>query len=283
MTRLFLWLALALILATNGFVLAGVAYNRSGEPQAIITLTERDAHISYSTEDNSGLALRLDWQQDSRPYSEERDPGWFNQAKLESLGFDCSMPLTDVSAEQHYRKTQPRKAYVVLEHGGKSWEAWFAKQKARVVSETRKRHDVEKEIENLEKISSRLVAIDVGIDPVRLRALYPDRTQFIVAPAEVWLVFVNELIDDARKYHKSFLYGSFALLVQEIHVPVELSDWLDQIRKAEQKDEMTLRFGSRAKREDESLKQGPRYNATLHYGQKHEPWVVEIKPLTDHL
>ena len=281
MTRLLLWLTLALILATNVFVLSGVAYNRTAKPEAVVTLTEREANLSYSTEENSGIALRLSWQQ-NRPYWPERDPGWLNQAKLESLGYDCSVPLTDVSAEQHYRKALPRKAYVVLEYGGKSWDDWFAKQKAELLSERQKRHDVKDEIESLERTSSRLVAIDVGNDAARLRALYPDRARFLIAPAEVQLVFMNELIDEARKYHKPFIYGSFSLLNQEVHVPLGLSEWLDQIRTVEQKDEQSLRFGSRAIRKDERMKEGPRYSATLHYGQRYEPWVVEIKPLAAH-
>ena len=65
-----------------------------------------------------------------------------NQIKLESLGYDCSVPLTDASAAQHYGKALPRKAYVVLEYGGKSWDNWFAKQKAELLSERQKLHDV---------------------------------------------------------------------------------------------------------------------------------------------
>ncbi len=273
MTRLLLWLTLVLILATNAFVLSGVAYNRTGEPEAVLTLTEREANLSYSTEENSGLAFRLLWQQD-RPYWKERDPGWFNQAKLESLGYDCSVPLTDVSAKQHYRKALPRKAYVVLEYGGKSWNDWFAGQKAKLLSETRKRHDVKEEIENLEKTGSRLVAIDVGNDAVKLRAIYPDRARFLIAPAEVQLEFVNELIDDARKYRKPFIYGNFSLLVEEVHVPLEMRTWLDKIRKAEQKS------GSGVMGRNERMKEGPRYSVTLQYGRRYEPWVVEVKPLT---
>jgi len=37
MMRLRMWAALALVVATNAVVLAGVAYNRSGEPEATVT------------------------------------------------------------------------------------------------------------------------------------------------------------------------------------------------------------------------------------------------------
>lgn len=273
MTRLLLWLTLVLVLATNAFVLSGVAYNRTDEPEAVVTLTEREANLSYSTEENSGIAVHLLWQQD-RLYWPERDPGWFNQAKLESLGFDCSVPLTDVSAEQHYRKALPRKSYVALEYGGKSWDNWFAKQKAKLLSASPKQHNVKEELENLEKRDSRLVAIDVGNDAARLRVLYPDRARFLIAPAEVHLVFMNEVIGEARKYQKPIIYGSFSLLVQEVHVPLEMRAWLDQIHKAEQKS------GSGTARRNERMNAGPRYSVTLQYGRRYEPWIVDIKPLT---
>lgn len=271
MTRLLLWFTVALILATNAFVLSGVAYNRTGEPEAVVTLTEREANLSYGTEENSGLALQLLWQQD-RPWL-ERDPGWFNQAKLESLGFDCSVPLTDISAEQYYRKALPRMAYVVLEYDGKSWDDWFAKEKARLLSASPKRRNIKEELESLGKRDSRLVAIDVGNDAAHLRGLYPDRTRFLIAPAEVHLVFMSEVVGEARKYSKPFIYGHVSLLNQETHVPVEFSSWLDQIRKAEQKS------GSGTVRRNERMKEGPRYSVTLQYGRRYEPWVVDIKPL----
>ena len=40
--------AIALIVLTNVVVLAGVAYNRSGEPDATVTLTERELNLAGS-------------------------------------------------------------------------------------------------------------------------------------------------------------------------------------------------------------------------------------------
>ncbi len=268
MNRLLLWMTVAIILVTNAFVLAHVAHNRTGEPEAVITFTEREAHLSYGTEENSGLALHLVWQQD-RPWI-DRDPGWFNQAKLESLGFDCSVSLTDLSAEQFYEKALPRMAYVVLEFDGTSWDDFFAKEKARLLSESSKGHNIKEELEDLGKRDSRLIPIDVGNDATRLRGSYPDRTRFLIAPAEVRLVFMREVVGGARKYSKPFIYGHVSLLNRETHVPVEFRGWLDQLRNAEQSTGRKNR-----------MNEGPRYSVTLHYGRSYEPWVVGIKPLTE--
>ena len=54
----------SLLLLSNVVVLAGVAYNRSGEPLASIELTERELplRVTYnSTDDDSGTALSLKW------------------------------------------------------------------------------------------------------------------------------------------------------------------------------------------------------------------------------
>ena len=52
-----------LLVLINIIVLSGVAYNRSGDPAALIWLTERELKMSYrSYEENSGLSLCLDWR-----------------------------------------------------------------------------------------------------------------------------------------------------------------------------------------------------------------------------
>ena len=56
-------LAWMLVAAVNGAVLSGVAYNRSGPPEARIVLSERELPLAYRRhEENSGLALRLAWR-----------------------------------------------------------------------------------------------------------------------------------------------------------------------------------------------------------------------------
>jgi hypothetical protein len=111
MKRPGLWLGLALILVTNAFVLTGVAYNHSTEPEAVIQLTERELDLSYSVEENTGISLRLEWHQPgSGTYARVEVPGWLDQAKLESLGFDCSTHMTDPEAQRRYRKALPPKS-----------------------------------------------------------------------------------------------------------------------------------------------------------------------------
>ena len=56
---------LALITGVNAIALGGVAYNRSGEAESTLRLSERELRAPYKwsgSKENSGLALHLDWR-----------------------------------------------------------------------------------------------------------------------------------------------------------------------------------------------------------------------------
>jgi len=56
---------LGLIALTNAVALVGVTYNRSGEPEAKLSLTQRELRTPYrwyGNRENSGLALSLIWR-----------------------------------------------------------------------------------------------------------------------------------------------------------------------------------------------------------------------------
>jgi len=56
---------LGLIALTNAIALSGVVYNRSGDPEATLRLTQRELRTPYrwyGNRENSGLALSLVWR-----------------------------------------------------------------------------------------------------------------------------------------------------------------------------------------------------------------------------
>jgi hypothetical protein len=285
MKRPGLWLGLALLLVTNAFVLTGVAYNRSTEPEAVIQLTERESNLSYSVEENTGIALQLAWhQQQYRNYTRIHKPEWFDQAKLESLGFDCSTPLTDPEADWRYRKALPREAYVVLEYEGKGWQYLLATKEqdlehiAHQIERGERSPEVLKnareELERLRKTGSRLVAVDTGLDPSRLRQLYPDRHRFIVLPAAVSLQYVPQTTDKAGT-NPAYLYGRISELPRpQIHVPLAHRSLLEKIRKEEQAAGRTGPSRRHWEKDHE-----PRYSVVINYGKRREPWIIDVLPL----
>jgi hypothetical protein len=288
------FLAASLILLVNIIVLAGVARNRSGDPDALVELTERELPLSASPvsrrEENTGIALKLDWNRYpflgklSGRARTDLPADLFDQAKLEELGFDCRMPPNDPRADLHYQKMLPRKAFVVLEYEGKAWDAW--REQARVdlsdaIDRARTGRTADKDIREAKeayeqeiKARSRLFAIDAGRDPQLLRQRYPDRGRFIVAAAQIRLQLLAPFDDTARKHEPPKLRGFISeLLIDDIHVPKALGAELDE-RLAKDAGHEGSPFPSRF-----GQQRAPAYTITLAYGRRFEPWVAGVKPL----
>jgi len=277
MMRPRMWAAMALVVATNAVVLAGVAYNRSGEPEATVTLTERELPLAYAVEENSGLELRLDWRLYRRgsSFPGEPGPGWFHREKLEAVGYDCSRPLTDPSARLEYEKALPRKAFAVLEYEGAAWRAMIAEaehDRARIAEQigrqeaTRKDLEAaEQDLDRLRRTSTRLAAVDVGLAPAALRSQYPDRGKYLIVQAEVRLTVVDARVEKNGVRHPASLRGVISsILVDHIVVPRDLHSALDFVRND---------------RRSFSGPHEPRYRVTVNYGRRYEPWIHAIQPI----
>jgi hypothetical protein len=285
--------AIALLVIVNVVVLAGVARNRSGAPDAVVELTERELPLGFyrgtADKENTGISLRLDWNQypaysrflhrNSRGFRDD----WFDQAKLEAVGFDCSMPLTDAKAELHYEKMLPRKAYAVLEYEGIAWEAWRARAEqdlSEVVEKANKGALMQKDLKEAQdeyerglKTHSRLFAIDAGSDPARLRQQYPDNKRFLIAPAQVRLSYNRNYNVDAKKNGSPKLTGYITeVLVDDINVPKTMRAVIDTLTG-----KGTNPLGSYSSYGANT--QEPRYKVTLVYGKRYEPWIADIQPI----
>ncbi|MGH8188652.1 MAG: DUF4824 family protein, partial [Steroidobacteraceae bacterium] len=124
---------LALILLTNAVALSGVAYNRSGEPQATLRLTERELQIPYWSwpdNENSGIDLRLSWRVHDTYAGDEisarywnRTGAWLDAEKLRSLGFDVSTAATDFELDSGTTSDPSRDVFLVLEQDGAAYQA----------------------------------------------------------------------------------------------------------------------------------------------------------------
>ncbi len=284
--------AIGLLVLVNVIVLAGVARNRSGAPEAVMELTERELPLAYrgsGDKENTGMSLRLNWNEypvyskflhrNSRGLKYD----WFDQAKLEAVGFDCSMPLTDAKAELHYDKMLPRKAYAVLEFERIAWDAWrareeqdlseFAERVKKGAATQKDLKEAQKEYEHELKTHSRLFAVDAGRYPDKLRQQYPDNRRYLIVPAKVRLMFTRRHNDETRKSEPPKLTGYITeLLVDEIHVPKSMRAVLDAlVVKGKSKPETYYPY--------DMNKQEPRYKVTLTYGKRYEPWVANIQAI----
>jgi len=245
--------AAAIVLLANAFALIHAAVNRSGQPEAEITLTERELNY-FPSADDSGVTLNLRWV-DLSPsyYSSALNPKdleartLLNQAKLEALGFDCRVAPSDPKAATFYSRPNARNGFVALEYDGAAWQSWIEwRERIEHVPVGQKRAI------DYERVSgTRLAVIDAGPDAAALRAHYPERNRVLILPAVIRMA----LTPSAPASPPDRLRGYIQEIPSEIHVPRPFSDRLRELSEG-----------------------GPRaYRVRLRYGRLLEPWVTGIE------
>lgn len=259
-----------LILVVNAIALGGVFYNRSGEPESRMELSERELRLPYgrfNRSENSGVSLALQWRvadpSGGNPgYAYESwggAPRWLDRAKLTVLGFDVLPAKRD--AGMSYRLPQTKEVLLVLELDGAAARQALARAQTRVSDdealllanpdkkEFEQRAKTAREaLKREETESSRLFAVDAGTDQATLRKQYPDRARFAIVRGFVRPQFVA--------YNKQEqLYGYIsALSVSKINVPLDFQEKL-----------LIGTSGGKAK-----------FNATVTWGQRLEPWLMAV-------
>jgi hypothetical protein len=274
-------LAAALVALANALALLGVARNRAGEPEAELRLSERELPLAPWSDENTGAFLQLRWQR-ALPGSKVDLP-WFDRAKLESLGFDCSYPAEGKGAQERYGRMAARPAYVVLEYDGEAWRRWLQADEAEPRKPRSESKPPQTPIEEARVSGSRLVPIDVGNDASALRGLYPDRAHCLIVAGIVaprWAV----LKEDAEGHAiQAVVAGRIrSLLVSEVHVPRDLATPLAAVRDADAAAARTVRPRERPREGPPDApvhSSPPRYEVVLRVGAHHEPWVAALRPL----
>jgi uncharacterized protein DUF4824 len=265
---------LALIALTNAVALGGVAWNRSGEPDSVLKLTQRELWQPYRSridKESGGLELNLRW----RVLMTEREwqyadrygtPEWLDQAKLASLGFQVSRPPR-AHGDRYYDRLLPREALVVLELDGPVREAVLERARvlakeaaARAAAEKGKKNEQDaknaaERLQREETVNSRLFAVDAGLDAAALRAGYPDRARYAIVRGSIRAQYQRD------RGAAGLWTGSIERIDNDqINVPLEL-------RRA---------FGAvpTSSEWETSPQVGPPFQATVAFGKRFEPWIV---------
>ncbi len=250
----------AIVLLANAFALIHAAINRSGQPEAEITLTERELNYSPGADD-SGVALNLRWvDSGAAPYSSASDPAeleartLLNQAKLEELGFDCRVAPSDPKAGVYYVQQSARTGFVALEYDGAAWQSWI-EWRDRTAQAEAQRTGQKREVD-YERISgSRLAVIDAGPDAAALRSRHPERNRILILPAVIRMSLTPRWPPaQGHPARPARLSGYIQEIPSEIHVPRPFSDRL-----------RALSGSARA------------YRVRLRYGRLLEPWVTGVE------
>jgi hypothetical protein len=266
----------ALIVATNAVVLAGVAYNRSGEPESRLQLTERELvplHGVRPATETSGLDLDLSWRVLARTPAldwagSRGSAAWLDEAKLTSLGFDLTASRDTPAGRRHYQRLLPREVLIVLELDGPAYQESLERARRRAEAEAKR--NAEKppdspvapranaaavQLEREQNRLSRLFAVDAGLDASALREKYPDRGRYAIVRGKAAI--------DRYRYEGGPIHGFVSAIDNtRINVPVEFHA---AIREA------VLR--------DRSVPANTvGIEADVAFGRRFEPWIIAASP-----
>ena len=194
----------AIILLTNTVALGGAWYNRSGEAESQLQLTQRELNrsYSYSGRDNSGIALSLNWRFEQTELNEYGFgmyssnwgmPLWLDEAKMAELGFDMEKLGKTTDYKRRYKEFQPKEVLLVLELDGPAYQhdlqriREYVEESRKLLAASpenaemqRKAKSAEDNFKHEQEKGSRLFVIDAGLDLSALRAAYPDRTRYAI-------------------------------------------------------------------------------------------------------
>lgn len=271
----------ALIVLTNAVALGGVLLNRSGEPDARITLTERELGFGWGGmgwRENSGLALQLNWRVESSDQTSAGhtlsghygQPEWLDKGRMAELGFD--MPERDDAQHRRYERQLPRQVLLVIEYDGPSWQRMLARAQKNAGAHAaaaaanpgneafaQRAKGTAQHVAVERNGASRLFAVDAGTDALALRARYPDRARYLIVRGMVRPAMrrVEGQPDSPSGYIND-------LAITQVNVPLDLRAGLDRIRHGPNA------LGS---------EHPPRYAVRIATGQRLEPWIEQVNLL----
>lgn len=274
----------ALVLAVNAVVLANVAWNRGGTPESTLLLSERELAVPYLWQEageDSGLALSLRWRMPAAEANEHAfyageqgaslPANWLDAERLAALGFRLP-PLPSDPEEFDWRRPPPaRQLWLALELDGPAYQHSVRALEARVaeaeraLAENPEDGPLENEfsrwmytLREARETWTRLIIVDADRDRGALRARHPDRAHYAIVRGHVRAL--AEVAEGAspegprRMVWRGYVEG---LDVATVHVPLAVREVFATPAGA-----------------DEA---GPRYEVTLAWGRRAEPWIVAAR------
>lgn len=245
-----------LIAAINAFALGGAWYNRQGEPDSVLVLTERELSRigGRAASENSGMALRLRWEM----LANEEQRSVFSAAQMQQAGFD--------SREHNCKRRLEHRVLVALELDGSAYRTELARRRKALETETqaaakapgdpRQVNAVERAQRELERTlhGSRLFVMDIDEDYDALRQRWPDRRRHLIVPGRV------------RPSHDCTEQTGVLtdILVDQINVPHSLHQALAALPSGYTRP---------------STAAADQYRLEIAFGQRLEPWLRKVERL----
>lgn len=255
-----------LILLSNVAILAGVAWNRSGDPDSRVYLSQRELHPRYDwQQENSGIALNLIWRKDDFRASGLPQPTDRSAEQMQAMGFNVPASLTNEQVRQYLRQS-PKPLLLVMELNGppyrrsleRAHQAW---QKAQRIQSANPQEQHLKEEASYRKIqweyeatrASRLFFIDAGTSLSTLRQRYPDRERFLILPG-----YVRPTANKSKTEGWRLGGNVSGLLSSSINVPYRWRKVLHPVLPKEARTEA-------------------KFEVDVVFGQRLQPWIERIE------
>lgn len=245
MKRMTVLAATTVLVVANAWTLGSISQNRNDTRGGRVELTERELRLPREGAESTAIFLELEWNASAGPRERRDTAPWLDTAKLSELGFDCTVPVTQPEARDRYRSQMTALVFLVLELSGEAGEQTSPDRGMR----------------------SRLIAVDAGRDPVRLRRKFPDAARHFLTRGLVRLVFRDRAERNGESLAQPRVEGRIAaVLPSQIFVPPPYSKTLAGFRR-------------RDTPARDSADGEPRYAVAVSWGANYEPWITGIRVL----
>jgi len=245
MKRLAVLSAAAVVVATHTWTHVAVSRNRGDASGGQVELTERELRLPGESGESTALFLEFEWVPGAGARDRLDAVPWLNSAKLGELGFNCSVPATQPDARDFYRAQMTALVFLVLELENQAGELTHPNQGMR----------------------TRLVAVDAGRNPVRLREKFPDPTRHLLSRGLVRLVFRDRAERTGEPLAQPRVEGRIAaVLPGQIFVPPPHNQVLAGLLRRD-----------RAERDPPGRE--PRYAVTVSWDADYQPWISGLRLL----
>ena len=303
-------LGVTLILVVNAIVWAGVAYNRSGEPESVLRLSQRELKLPYEwrgNHENSGVSLDLQWKVPFENYDESSDPinantgpksNFLNTSKMAALGFDVTNIDQKVAKGSYADKQLSKEVLLVLELDGPAYQQFVENAKRHAEKEKslcyanldkeefkRRANYAQETFEEAQREDTRLFVVDAGLDALTLRKVYPDKAHYAIVRGKVRssissrgskldLLGRIESVSIDKIDVPSRFHSVFTPLVEARRQGVKATNNPPAIASTAVKNSNPCE--PVIKPRHRSILDALPYEVTVAFGQRLEPWITEV-------
>jgi len=264
----YLLIGLTILIGTNIVALSGVAYNRVGDATTQLMLTERELSLPYNSsfqKENSGISLAINWR---TPSGENESFYRYNSRDIKISKHELlALGFNQIDVKDNYWQ-ESKELYWAFEFNGALHKAEIEKSAEKYQTalatfqespnDTNRRNKTEynKSLAREKTSNSRLFFIEASADYESLAAKFSYQKNILIVKG-----LAKPYYNRKDKYYNLKLKH---LSVRNVMIPLEYTAVLYNLKSLDRGDVTP-----------------PRYVVDINWGSRLEPWIVDVKRLTD--